>query len=330
MKGITLGLVCAFLLTNVYCDVRTDGIIRRVNSLGATWRAGVNTRFDKASDEFIMSQMGTFLDASRGVEGTKWPEVELGALPDSYDVRDKYSSCKSVSEIRDQGSCGSCWAVAAVEAISDRICIKQSKDIHISAVDLLSCCNKCGYGCQGGYPIEAWRYWYKTGIVTGGSYNSFRGCRPYPIAKCSHHVEGQYPACGDIVSTPECVTECREGYTTDYSDDKHKGSKYYYVPKNVSSIMSEIYQRGPVEAAFKVYTDFLTYKSGVYQYSEGEFKGGHAVKILGWGSQNGVDYWLAANSWNSDWGEEGYFKILRGDNECGIEENMVAGIAPEY
>lgn len=54
-------------------------------------------------------------------------------------------------------------------------------------------------------------------------------------------------------------------------------------------------------------------------------KGGHAVKIIGWGVEDNVPYWLVANSWNTDWAENGYFRILRGKNECGIEESVVAG-----
>lgn len=83
---------------------------------------------------------------------------------------------------------------------------------------------------------------------------------------------------------------------------------------------------GPVEAAFTVYNDFLTYKSGVYRHTSGAALGGHAIKIVGWGVENGTPYWLVANSWNEDWGDKGFFKILRGKNECGIEGEIVAGI----
>lgn len=83
---------------------------------------------------------------------------------------------------------------------------------------------------------------------------------------------------------------------------------------------------GPVEASFTVYTDFLSYKSGVYQQMKGTFAGGHAVKILGWGTEGGKPYWLVANSWNKDWGDKGFFKILRGSDECGIESHITAGL----
>lgn len=65
---------------------------------------------------------------------------------------------------------------------------------------------------------------------------------------------------------------------------------------------------------------------GVYQHVVGNFLYKHAIRILGWGVENGTPYWLAANSWNTDWGDHGYFKILRGSNECGIESEVVAGL----
>lgn len=70
----------------------------------------------------------------------------------------------------------------------------------------------------------------------------------------------------------------------------------------------------------------MTYKSGVYKHVSGQQLGGHAVKIYGWGTENGEDYWLIANSWSSEWGETGSFRILRGTNECGIEAGVVGGL----
>jgi len=90
--------------------------------------------------------------------------------------------------------------------------------------------------------------------------------------------------------------------------------------------MAEIFQNGPVETAFTVYADFVTYKSGVYRHTTGGALGGHAVKIVGWGAEGGDNYWKIANSWNPTWGDQGYFKILRGVNECGIESQISAGL----
>jgi cathepsin B len=66
--------------------------------------------------------------------------------------------------------------------------------------------------------------------------------------------------------------------------------------------------------------------TGVYQHVTGPALGGHAIRILGWGVENGTPYWLIANSWNTDWGDNGYFRILQGRNECGIESSISAGL----
>lgn len=90
--------------------------------------------------------------------------------------------------------------------------------------------------------------------------------------------------------------------------------------------MAEIFKNGPVEADMAVYVDFFSYKSGVYQTHLPTSVGYHSIRILGWGTENGTPYWLAANSWNTDWGDKGFFKILRGKDECDIEEHINAGI----
>jgi len=71
----------------------------------------------------------------------------------------------------------------------------------------------------------------------------------------------------------------------------------------------------------------------VYVHKTGELLGAHSAKITGWGTQDGVPYWLVANSWGADWGENGYFKIARGDqNECMIQSNVCIGdaIPPQH
>lgn len=249
-------------------------------------------------------------------------------IPESFDSRKAWPECPSIREIRDQGSCGSCWAFGATEAMSDRLCIGSGGQIKadVSAEDLLACCSGCGMGCNGGFPGAAWNYWVRQGIVTGGLYNSRQGCQPYQIEPCEHHTQGPRPACGKTIHTPKCVHMCVQGYNSSYSEDKTFGKKAYSVRPNVQQIQHEIMTNGPVEADFTVYSDFPNYKSGVYKRHSHVPLGGHAIRLLGWGVEDGTPYWLAANSWNTDWGDNGYFKILRGSNECGIERDINAGL----
>ena len=227
----------------------------------------------------------------------------------------------------DQANCCSCWAFGAVEAINDRICIysNQTDQRRVSAKNLITCCSTCGYGCDGGYPAEAWGYWRGYGLPTGGSYGDKTTCQPYFLPPCDHHVSGSYGACPETVDTPECVNDCKEGNNVDYKSDLIKGKSAYSV-FGEENIKQEIYESGSVEASFSVYEDFLTYKSGVYQHITGGYIGGHAIKILGWGIENRIKFWICANSWNNEWGDNGFFKILRGNNECGIEEVVYGGI----
>ncbi|XP_036405895.1 cathepsin B-like [Megalops cyprinoides] len=300
-------------------------MVNYINKVNTTWKAGHN--FHNVDYSYVKRLCGTLL------KGPKLPVMVQyagdGKLPKNFDPREHWPNCPTLKEIRDQGSCGSCWAFGAAEAISDRLCIHSNGKIsvEISSEDLLTCCSDCGMGCNGGYPSAAWDYWTSEGLVSGGLYDSHVGCRPYSIPPCEHHVNGTRPPCtGEGGDTPRCLTQCEEGYSPSYKQDKHYGKRSYSVPSEQQQIMSELYKNGPVEGAFTVYEDFLLYKTGVYQHVTGSALGGHAIKILGWGEENGTPYWLAANSWNTDWGDNGYFKILRGEDHCGIESEIVAGI----
>jgi cathepsin B len=105
---------------------------------------------------------------------------------------------------------------------------------------------------------------------------------------------------------------------------KYSVSRHYSIPRKEDAIMTELYTHGPVTAGMIVYKDFGTYKSGIYHHVTGGITGLHVVKIIGWGVEGGVKYWKVANSWNTDWGENGFFRIRRGSNECEIEEVVTA------
>ncbi|CAG4983036.1 cathepsin B [Colias croceus] len=323
-----LVLACFLALSSaILPEPLSDDFINIINRQQKSWLAGRNFPIHTTFDT-IKKLMGALKDKFISRLTSVEHDAELiRDLPENFDPRDKWPNCPTLNEIRDQGSCGSCWAFGAVEAMTDRYCIYSNgtKHFHFSAEDLLSCCPICGLGCNGGMPTLAWEYWKHFGIVSGGNYNSSQGCLPYEIPPCEHHVPGDRMPCSGDTKTPKCERACKKPYDTAYKSDKRYGKHVYSIRGGEDHIKAEIYKNGPVEGAFTVYSDLLTYKSGVYKHTIGDALGGHAIKIMGWGVENGNKYWLIANSWNSDWGDNGFFKILRGEDHCGIESSIVAG-----
>ncbi|XP_030200448.1 cathepsin B isoform X3 [Gadus morhua] len=245
-----------------------------VNESNTTWKAGQN--FHNVDMSYVKSLCGTLLNGPRLPEVMR--SVEGLGLPVSFDSREQWPNCPTIQQIRDQGGCGSCWAFGAVEAMSDRLCIvtKGKVSVEISAEDLVTCCNKCGFGCDGGWPASAWSYWTNNGIVTGGLYDSKVGCEPYTIAPCEHHVNGSRPPC-TMGPTPKCTMQCIDGYPVRYKKDKHMGQKAYSVSSKPEQIMAELYQNGPVEAAFEVCT----------RESQGRIWGATPLRSWGGGRRTG-------------------------------------------
>lgn len=369
-KTITLAIISliTFILSNIHSalpDNREKNhnrkkhtpleIINIVNSKqNKTWEAEptylhtkVNSNYDIIKE--MTSLLGTFFELKEHITSLISPSSFLSktyAIPDDFDLREIYPNCTSLSEVRDQSTCGACWAFATTSVISDRICIHNNIDIRISALDVLSCCSNCGNGCRGGHAIKALQFWKEEGIVTGDKYNSTGYCKAYFLPPCDHHghVKDMYKECGESqIFTPSCKKQCDDDNSKntfysdnristtlqskkEYNEEKYFGNSYYSVKNSEREIQMEIFERGSVAGAMKVYEDFIFYKKGVYQYTTGDFLGGHSIKIIGWGEENGEKYWLCVNSWNEDWGDNGYFKILRGVDHCGIESQIIAGM----
>ncbi|XP_065224249.1 cathepsin B-like cysteine proteinase [Planococcus citri] len=254
------------------------------------------------------------------------------ALPRSYDARQRYPNCTSVSHIRDQSNCGSCWAVSAASVLSDRFCIHSEGryNFELSSRYILSC-NKDNGGCAGGYTQIVWEFLKTQGTVTGGDFQSDEGCQPYPFHPCGWPQKLPCPQ----YLTPKCMnTKCdNEWYKAPKETRMYKARESYHIKDDIFGLFTEYYIRdeifrnGPVQAAFLMYADILTYKSGIYNHqSTEEHVGGHLMKIIGWGEEKGVKYWIISNSWGENWGEKGIIRMIRGVNNCGIEDYVFAGI----
>lgn len=271
--------------------------IAYLNSHRASWTAGKNERFEGITYESARSLLGT--DLLHISDFKTEPHASIvgisdADIPASFDATQHWSGL--VHPIRDQMRCGSCWAFSATEVLSDRASIAAGKSTPVLSPEDLVSCDKVDMGCQGGQLPAAWSYLTSTGAVSD---------------KCFPYGAGNGTA-------PTCPNKCADG--EDWGSSKTKAKSAYAI-NGVTNMQKELMTNGPVQVAFKVYKSFMSYKTGVYSKHWYELipEGGHAVKVVGWGTEDGQDYWLVANSWNTTWGLNGFFKIKRGKDECGIE-----------
>jgi len=190
------------------------------------------------------------------------------------------------------GTCGSSYAFASASTTAERLCIasKDQKLSPLSPQELISC-DVNNSGCKGGYLNNALDYIKSKGLAN-------ETCFPY-------QADSETVNCSKMCENPQ--KERIEGYCILFGED---------------DIKRDIMKNGPVVATSQVHTDFLPYKSGVYHKGDEvpRFSGFSAVKIVGWGVENGTDgepnkgnkYWIVQNSWGDDWGENGYARISMG------------------
>jgi len=273
-------------------------VVDYINSKQSSWTAEVNPKFAGMTMAEIKNQYLGALNFPDYSQDESSIDTSSNDIPTHFNSSEQWPGC--IHPIRDQAHCGSCWAFAASEVLSDRFCIASNKQINVVlSPQYLVSCNALNHGCNGGVPLLAWNFVVNTGLVTDS-------CWPYESG------DGHNPGC-------KSFTKCHDGQPTKMYHGKKKSITTLGNPK---AIQENIMKFGPVEAAFSVYEDFISYKSGIYKHTSGSLLGGHAVKIVGWGNENGTNFWIVANSWNTTWGESGFFRIAFG--QCGIDKSCSA------
>jgi cathepsin F len=228
-------------------------------------------------------------------EGQQYLEAMLnGDAPDAYDWRDH----NAVGPVKDQGQCGSCWTFSTVGNLEGLHAIKKGKIVQYSEQQIVDC-DKTDGGCNGGWMAKAFDYVKNAGGI---------------------ETEQDYP------------------YTAE--DDTCSFNKSKVVPdlqvkdKIVNLNMDEklmkefLFKNGPLAIAFNADL-IMDYTSGIVTDDSGDCDPtqlDHGVTLVGYGSENGQDFWIVKNSWAEDWGEQGYFRMARGSGTCGINAYVTSAI----
>jgi cathepsin C len=257
---------------------------------------------------------GAFLQESGGAA-----DPDISDIPDSHDWRD-HNGKDYVGEVMNQGSCGSCYAVAITHMIESRVRVhtKNKHQPKLSIQEVLSC-SPYAQGCHGGFPFLVAKYAQDFGMVQSSDkpYEGRKG------VKCNKQAQAK-------------VRVADYGYVGGY-----------YGACNHKKMLRELYDNGPIVVGFDTDAGLWHYSEGLYDatsliqervadhpHNWGEPHGTrmhnhwekttHAVLVVGFGthSEHG-DYWVVQNSWGASWGERGYFKIKRGVDHCAFESMAV-------
>jgi len=209
--------------------------------------------------------------------------------------------------VRQQGNCGSCWAISAVEAVEAQL-MKSGTHMQLSPQALVDCVQNprhCGGsgGCDGATGELAYSFVRDYGIPTeeDWSYNAKDGSCPL-----SGSGSQAFPATQRVRLS---------GWDT--------------LPSNQAQpLMEALVQQGPAVVAVDA-NDWFDYSSGIYDGCHKDATLVHAVLAKGYGQESGTKYWQIQNSWGSGWGENGDIRIVRHDDEdqwCGTDRKPEEGL----
>jgi len=229
------------------------------------------------------------------------------AAPSSFDWRSK----GAVTPVKDQQQCGSCWAFSTVEEIESMNFLAGNGLMSLSPQQIVSC-DTVDAGCDGGDTITAYQYVIQAGgIELDSSYpytsgNGDSGTCEVNSSKFVAKINGSYYA------TPSCDDSCDN--------------------QNEDLLATNLASTGPVSICVDA-EPWQTYSGGILTASSGcshDYSDlDHCVQLVGYNNGGSQPYWIVRNSWNTDWGIDGYIYVAKGQNVCGIADEATICTIPQ-
>ena len=296
-----LNLLSIFLFT---CIVHGEGALNP---------SSLTIKRSKRWDAYIQSLKNDHeLRRSRRQAGAnEWQSNRDNCNPAEYTINDSLGNRQSglLVEPENQANCGSCWAFASAHALTDQLSLNQGSRHPLLSAGYLNSCFKNqnfivnGNGCCGGKLYAGLEFIVNIGTVAAT-------CSPYdPTSK--------------KIALPSCPLTCSDNSSLNLSSFTSMGYKFLNYDHE---IMDALTDGSVVMAAMSVTDEFDQYKCGVYRNSGSStsVRGKHAVVIVDYGrTAAGTDFWVVKNSWGTEFGENGYFRIKRGELEIGRYGNAV-------
>nr|XP_054597657.1 procathepsin L [Nothobranchius furzeri] len=253
-----------------------------------SFRLGLTPFADLTHEDYKKHVSRGYLNSTLSLSSSTFLVLStVNSLPDAVDWR----NTGYVTGVKDQKQCGSCWAFSTTGSLEGQYSKKTGNLVSLSEQQLVDCSVTFGNkGCMGGSMVNAYKYIKANGgIDTEASY-------PY---------EGVNKTCR---YNPNTIGANCTGFVAISSG-------------NEGALKQAVATIGPISVAIDAsQSSFQLYASGVYDESAcSNSRLNHAMLVVGYGTDNGKDYWLVKNSWGVTWGDQGYIKMLRNkNNQCGI------------
>ena len=272
-------------------QVFRQNIMEIFSNENSSYQEGINQFSDLTKQEFRKIYLNLNYDAIAMSNFEPTFVKKTNAAPSSYDWRDYGRVCS----VKDQGSCGSCWAFATMANLESLYAAKKGQCKNFSVQQLIDC-DTSDSGCNGGLMEYAFTYLKKIGCINLEEDYPYRGVK----GTCKTN----YDKCIDMIVT---------GY-------KKLGSSWStWSAVDEDEIKEFLYETGPLAIALNA-DPLQTYSSGILDKTSAQCPTSginHAVLLVGYGTAE-KDYWIVKNSWGTAWGEKGYFRIRRGNGTCGV------------
>jgi cathepsin F len=253
---------------------------------------GMTPFSDLSPEEFRKQKLTPKWDLGKKPKKT-FGQLSLEDLPASFDWRDH----EAVTPVKNQGSCGSCWAFSTTGNVEGQWFAKKGELVSLSEQELVDC-DKLDEGCNGGLPSNA----YKEILRLGG----LEGEKDYPY-------DGRGRACSfkkDLVKV--------------YINDSVE------ISQDEDQIAAWLFQNSPISIGINA-NAMMYYRGGVshpWSFLCSKTHLDHGVLIVGYGvdTKKNEPYWIVKNSWGTSWGEKGYYRVHRGDGTCGLNTMCTSAI----